>query len=112
MCFPENVLAHLHNSWLWHEKVRGTTVIGEHGILVYDELSQTVTLNKKSFSSDLVSTDVGQELIFSGSNQPLLAELEHFIYCIQTRETPMSGSVNALAVIKVLEQAQIQLEKA
>ena len=55
-------------------------------------------------------TDDGKELIFSGSNQPLLAELEHFIHCIQTRETPISGSANALAVIKVLEQAQIQLE--
>ena len=108
--FPENVLGHLHNSWLWHEKVRSTTVIGEYGILVYDELKQTVTLHKKSFSPDLVPNDVGQERIFSGSNQPLLAELEHFIHCIQTREAPISGSANALAVIKVLEQAQIQLE--
>ena len=112
MYFPENVLAHLHNSWLWHEKVRGTTVIGEHGILVYDELKQTVILQKKSFSSDLVPADGGQEIIFSGSNQPLLAELEHFIHCIQTRETPLSGPANALAVIEVLEQAQIQLENA
>ena len=112
MRFPENVLAHLHNSWLWHEKVRGTTVIGEYGILVYDELKQTVTLQKKSFSSDLVPADGGQEIIFSGSNQPLLAELEHFIHCIRTRETPLSGPANALAVIEVLEQAQIQLENA
>ena len=31
--FPENVLAHLHNSWLWHEKVRFTTVIGSMAFL-------------------------------------------------------------------------------
>ena len=62
---------------------------------MYDELKQTVTLHKKLFSPDLVPTDDGQEQIFSGSNQPLLAELEHFIHCIQTRETPMSGSLNS-----------------
>ncbi|MBT5378101.1 MAG: Gfo/Idh/MocA family oxidoreductase [Opitutae bacterium] len=109
--FKGDVLAHLHNSWLWHEKKRGTTVIGERGILHYDELAQTVTLHKKSFNSDLKVINEGEEILFSGAAQPLRVELEHFIHCIKTREIPRSGPVNALAVIEILEQAQIQLKQ-
>jgi predicted dehydrogenase len=110
--FEGDVLAHLHNSWLWYEKRRGTTVIGEQGMLVYDELAQKVTLHKKTVSSDLKIQDEGEEVVFEGAAQPLRLELEHFVHCIETRETPRSGPANALAVIDVLEQAQIQLKQA
>ena len=109
--FKGDVLAHLHNSWLWYEKRRSTTVIGERGILHYDELAQTVTLHKKSFNTGLEVINEGEEVLFSGSAQPLRLELEHFIHCIKTREIPRSGPLNALAVIEVLEQAQIQLKQ-
>jgi predicted dehydrogenase len=109
--FEGDVLAHLHNSWLWYEKRRGTTVIGERGMLVYDELAQKVTLHKKTVSSDLKIQDEGEEVVFEGAAQPLRLELEHFIHCIETRETPRSGPANALAVIDVLERAQIQLKQ-
>jgi hypothetical protein len=79
--------------------------------LHYDELAQTVTLHKKSFNTDLEVINEGEEVLFSGSAQPLRLELEHFIHCIKTREIPRSGPLNALAVIEVLEQAQIQLKQ-
>ena len=107
--FENDVLAHLHNSWLWHECRRGTTVIGEKGMLVYDELAQQVTLHKKTINAELQNCNEGEEIVFEGAAQPLRLELEHFLHCIETRETPRSGPANALAVIDVLEQAQAQL---
>ena len=107
--FEGGVLAHLHNSWLWPECRRGTTVIGEKGMLVYDELAQQVTLHKKTINADLQNCNEGEEVVFEGAAQPLRLELEHFLHCIETRETPRSGPANALAVIDVLEQAQAQL---
>ncbi|MDA8736502.1 Gfo/Idh/MocA family oxidoreductase [Opitutales bacterium] len=108
--FEGNVLAHLHNSWLWPERRRGTTVIGAKGMLVYDELAQKVTLHKKTINGELLNCDEGEEVVFEGAAQPLRLELEHFIYCINTREVARSGPANALAVIDVLEQAQAQLD--
>lgn len=107
--FEGNVLAHLHNSWLWPERRRGTTVIGEKGMLVYDELAQKVTLHKKTINAELQNCDEGEEVVFEGAAQPLRLELEHFVQCIENRDTPRSGPANALAVISVLEQAQSQL---
>lgn len=107
--FENDVLAHLHNSWLWPECRRGTTVIGEKGMLVYDELAQQVTLHHKTINAELQNCNEGEEVVFEGAAQPLRLELEHFLHCIETRETPRSGPANALAVIDVLEQAQAQL---
>lgn len=107
--FENGALAHLHNSWLWPEKRRVTVVVGEKGMLLYDELAQRVTLHKKTINAELQNCDDGEEVVFEGAAQPLRLELEHFIRCIESRAVPRSGPANALSVIGVLEQAQSQL---
>lgn len=103
MEFPGEVKAHLHNSWLWPENRRRLTVVGEKGMLVYDEVAQNVILHRKSIDSDLQNQDLGEEVLFEGSGQPLRLEMEHFIECINTRETPRSDGSNGLDVVRVLE---------
>lgn len=104
--FPSGTKAHLHNSWLWPENRRGLTVIGERGMLVYDEVNQRVFLHRKTINSDLNNCDDGEELIFEGSAAPLRLELEHFVDCLETRETPISDGRNGLRVIRVLESIE------
>ena len=72
-------------------------------MLFYDELKQTVTLHKKRIGEDLENIDEGEETLFEGSAQPLRLEMEHFVHCIKTRETPISDGLSSLAVIRVLE---------
>ena len=50
--------------------------------------------------------DLGEEVLFEGSGQPLRLEMEHFIECINTRETPRSDAKNGLDVVRVLESAR------
>jgi predicted dehydrogenase len=107
MTFNDGVKAHLHTSWLYPEVVRKLTVIGTEGMLVYDELEQTVTLHKKSVNDDLSNRDEGQEIIFTGTSQPLTKECQHFLDCMESRETPLSDGESSVAVIKVLENASI-----
>ena len=107
MDFPGGVKAHLHNSWLWPTNRRGLTVVGEKGMLVYDEVAQNVTLHRKTIDADLQNQDGGEEVVFEGSGQPLRLELEHFIDCIATRATPRSDGQNGLDVVRVLETAKI-----
>ncbi len=103
MEFPGGVKAHLHNSWLWPENRRRLTVVGEKGMLVYDEVAQNVILHRKSIDADLQNQDQGAEVLFEGSGQPLRLEMEHFIECINTRATPCSDGSNGLDVVRVLE---------
>ena len=105
MEFPGGVKAHLHNSWLWPENRRSLTVVGEGGMLVYDEIAQTITLHRKTIDAELNNCDRGEEVVFEGSGQPLKLEMEHFIDCIRTRQAPRSDGQNGLDVVRVLESA-------
>ena len=103
MMFDEGVMAHLHSSWIWPENKRSLKIIGEKGMLVYNEIEQTVVLHKKSIGSDLENIDEGEEQLFEGSDQPLRLEMEHFIQCIKSREQPISDGRSGAEVIRVLE---------
>ena len=103
MTFASGLRAHLHNSWLWPVKERRLVVVGERGMLTYDELAQTITLNKRVIHADLSQSDDGSELLYTGHGQPLRLELEHFVECIRTRTTPKTSGRSAVEVIKVLE---------
>jgi len=105
LAFSGGVKAHLHASWLWPEKRRRLTAVFEQGMLVYDEIAQTVTLHKKHINSNLENVDEGEEIVFKGASEPLKLELKHFIECCKTRQRPYSSGESAVGVIKILEEA-------
>jgi predicted dehydrogenase len=110
MEFPNGVRANLHNSWLWPVKRRRLVVVGSTGMLVYNEVQQTVVHYRKSIGPDLKNCDEGSEMVFEGHGQPLRLELEHFLECMKTRATPLASGESAVEVIKVLEAAASMLE--
>lgn len=107
MTFAGGLVAHLHNSWLWPEDRRGLRVIGERGMLIYDEKAETVTLVKKRIDDNLNNVDEGSEILFEAPRdfQPLAAEMQHFIDCVRSRQAPRSCGRNGLDVVRVLEAA-------
>jgi predicted dehydrogenase len=107
MNFADGRVAHLHNSWLWPEDRRGLKVIGEGGMIVYDEKAESVTLFQKRIDDKLNNVDEGSEVLFEApaNFQPLTAVMEHFMECIESRDTPRSCGRNGLDVVRVLEQA-------
>ncbi len=109
LSFPSGVLAHLHASWLWPEKRRRLTAVFERGMLVYDEIAQTVTLHKKYINSKLENIDEGEQVVFKGNSEPLKLELKHFIECCQSRQRPYSDGESAVGVVKILEEASSRL---
>jgi predicted dehydrogenase len=110
MEFPNGARANLHNSWLWPVKRRRLVVVGSDGMLVYNEVKQTVVHYRKSIGPDLKNRDEGSEMVFEGHGQPLRLELEHFLECMKTRATPLASGESAIEVIKVLEAAAGMLE--
>lgn len=109
MGFAKKVQAHLHCSWLWPQRRRGLTVVGTTGMLVYDELAQTVTLHGKRVLPDLTVDDDGEEIVFTGDGRPLTIECEHFLNAVQQRTQPLSDGKSGVGVVRVLEWVQGQL---
>ena len=108
--FPNGLHAHLHCSWLWPEKRRRLVIIGEEGMLIYDEVDQTVVLHRKGVNPDLSTRDEGTEVVFRGYGEPLKLELEHFLECVVQGKRPLSDGESAVPVVAVLEKATRQLE--
>lgn len=109
--FSNGIQAHLHTSWLWPEKRRRLTVVGDAGMLVFDEADQTVTLHRKTVGADLAHQDGGQEVVFQGAGEPLRLECEHFMTRLKDRGTPLSDGRSAIAVVQVLEEATRRLKR-
>lgn len=107
--FANGVRGNLHVSWLWPETARRTIIRGARGMLVYDEVEQTVTLHRKWIDDQLANHDEGSELVHRGHGQPLKLELAHFLARIADRQPPLSDGVSALAVIETLERVQKML---
>lgn len=108
--FDDNVRAHVHCSWLWPNRRRCLTLVGTTGMLVYDELAQTVTWHRKRITDELEALDDGAKVIFTGDRMPLKLECEHFLSSVRTRRPPLSDGLSGLAVVRVLEWVQGQLQ--
>jgi len=121
--FENNVVAHIHVSWLDPNKVRKMTVVGSKKMIVYDDVSDHKIqifdkgIDKKSIDESLGEyDDFGKfQLIHRAGDifipkikfeEPLKIESEHFINCIINDEEPLSGGYDGLRVINILETAQ------
>lgn len=110
--FPGGVRAHLHCSWLWPERRRRLAVVGDGGMLVYDEVDGTVTLHRKRIDAALANVDEGSEVVFRSSGEPLRAELEHFLARLEDRKPPLSDGESGARVVRVLAEADRLLAAA
>lgn len=110
--YQSGIQAHLHVCWLWPYKERTLMVLGEKGALFYDELKHTVTFYKNFGHPDATVTEHGEEVVFSGSAQPLKLEMIHFLEVIRTRKKPNSCGAQGVEVIGLLEAITNQIKKA
>ena len=106
--------AHIHVSWYWPGKGRTLRVLGERGMLVYDEEDQSLTLHRKHLQGGgggdrLAPVDEGTLRLYEGAGEPLRLEDEHFLHCLATGATPVSDGPSGVEVIRVLERADAQL---
>lgn len=102
--FPSGPKGHLHTSWLWPERSRRLVCLGTEGMLLFDEVGQTVTLHRKGITSDLQIRDEGSEILFQGGGEPLMLEAQHFLEGVQSRtRSPIVDGTHGVEVVRVLE---------
>jgi predicted dehydrogenase len=112
--YPGGVLAHMHVSWLDPSKTRRTTVVGSQKMLVYDDLDADAKLKVFDKGADRLDPDAygawqyrlrdGAMYVPSLSMvEPLAAELQHFIDCVDTGKRPVVDGWNGVRTVAVLE---------
>lgn len=118
--YPGDVLAHMHVSWLDPSKIRRTTVVGSHRMLVYDDLDSDAKLRVFDKGADRLDTEAygaWQYRLRDGEMyvprlemvEPLAAELSHFMDCARTGVRPCTDAWNGADVVAVLQAVDASL---
>lgn len=114
--FESGVIASIEVSWLSPQKMRRTCLVGSQRMVVYDDTEPSekikiydkgVTLHPPgTFGEFQLTYRTGDMVAPSLENtEPLLTEVEHFLRCIETGETPRTDGKFGAAVVRAVEMA-------
>jgi predicted dehydrogenase len=121
MLFPDNIMAHIHVSWLDPCKVRRTTVVGSKKMAVYNDIESLEKIkiyDKGVEAPDYVNNFGDFQFSYRYGDitipnirftEPLKVECQHFLDCIKNHTKPCSCGEDGLNVVKILETAQKSL---
>jgi UDP-2-acetamido-3-amino-2,3-dideoxy-glucuronate N-acetyltransferase len=113
-----DVKAHVYVSWLNPFKEQKLTVVGSHGMMVFDDTKNwkeklVIYRNHLTWSEGAIPTpkkDNGEPLIVPES-EPLRDECNHFLDCCERRIPARTDGEEGLGVLQVLDAAQQSLNK-
>ncbi|MFC1667392.1 Gfo/Idh/MocA family protein [Candidatus Omnitrophota bacterium] len=119
--FKNNVLFHIHASWLDPHKMRKFTIVGTKKMVVFDDMDVhekikiydkgvDYKVDYKTYAEYLNLRNGDIHIPRLGSGEPLVFECQHFVDCVKNRLKPKSDGKNGLDVLKVLSGAQDSLE--
>jgi len=119
--YPNDVMAHIHVSWLDPHKVRKITVVGSQKMVVYDDMAENkIAIFDKGIdplavlgdNMDFDDPSVTQFNHRSGDvvfprvswKEPLKEEIAHFASCIIRDEKCITDTQHALRVVDILSR--------
>ncbi len=121
--FSDNRSATIHSSWLDPRKTREITIVGSKKMIVYDDLANQDKIrvfdarvdspphydNYAEFHFAYHYGDVN--IPYVKQEEPLKVECQHFLTCIRDGTEPISNSVHAEKVVRILEAANRSLDQ-
>jgi UDP-2-acetamido-3-amino-2,3-dideoxy-glucuronate N-acetyltransferase len=116
LSFPGNLKAHVYVSWLNPFKEQKLTVVGSHGLAVFDDTkhwSEKLAVYRNHLTRDEAANHVPNKVPANFQTvpeaEPLRAECQHFIDCCRLRSLPRTDGAEGLRVLRVLQAAQASL---
>jgi UDP-2-acetamido-3-amino-2,3-dideoxy-glucuronate N-acetyltransferase len=116
--FAADIQAHIYVSWLNPFKEQKLTVVGSHGLAVFDDTlpwKEKLQLYRNHLTwtngQNPTPSKARPEPVLVPESEPLRAECQHFITCCQQRLTPLTDGAEGLRVLQVLHAAQRSLER-
>ena len=112
--FTNGVCAHIAVSWLHPFKEQRLVVVGDAGMLTFDDGQKRLTLTscRVNLSHTMVPQVTQTANITFAQDEPLRCEMQAFLAAIASRQTPLTDAQSGLATLKVLEAAQQSLATA
>lgn len=115
--FDNGVRAHIYVSWLHPFKEQRMVVVGSKKMISFDDRApkgrKLLIYDKKVSMVNgqfVAEKPEGFPVPFDEETEPLRAECQHFLDCIQTRQTPRTDGEEGLRVLKVLQSCQRSLQ--
>ena len=113
--YPQNIEAHIFVSWLHPFKEHRLVIIGDKGMLVFEDNVKDDKLKfyKKGFkrvNGKLEKFESEPETINFPDKQPLAEEQKHFFNSVLNNSTPLTDGKHAYEVLKILEEAHKKIK--
>lgn len=117
MTFASGVKSHIFVSWLHPYKEQKLVIVGDKKMAVFDDVAPKDKLLLFSHRIDWIERvpvprKEDAEVIPIFQAEPLKAECQHFLDCIESRQQPKTDGNNGLRVLHVLECFQRSLEES
>jgi predicted dehydrogenase len=119
LTWPTGFHAHIHVSWLSPVKVRRTVLTGTKAMVTYDdtEPSEKIRIYDRGIEHDASKADPFFPKYRSGDIhiptlpgiETLVAEARHVLRCVREGEKPRVPGVAGLAMLRILEAANISI---
>lgn len=120
--YPDNIMAHIHVSWLDPHKIRKITIVGSKKMVVYDDISENKIkiydkgIDRVAILGKNMDFDNPETYSFSHRSgkvtlpkinwiEPLKVEIDHFVECILNNTPCLTGPDHARNVVRILEEA-------
>ena len=119
--FPHNIIAHINVNWLSPVKVRTTLIGGEKKMVVWNDLEADEKIRVYDKGVEKVSAEGIYEMLVKyrtgdmwapqvEHTEALKKELEYFVHCIDTNQTPINDGKAGWRVVQMLEAANQSLK--
>ena len=123
LTYPGKIIASIHVSWLDPQKVRKMIVVGSKKMVIYDDVAEDKIaiydkgIDRRAVLGENMDFDQPRPPVFNYRSgdillpqvklvEPLRVEAEHFLECIRSHTTPLTGAAHARTVVSILERAQ------
>ena len=108
--FPSGVQAHIFVSWLHPVKEQKLVVVGSDKMAVFDDTAEHKLMlypHKVEWRNRIpTAVKADAEIVDLEDREPLRAECQHFLDCIESRTSPVSDGAEGLQVLRVLDACQ------
>lgn len=119
MKFASGAGAHVLASWMHPVKEQRLVVIGETAMAVFEDSEAAWDKKLQVFDHRIerqngvpVPAKAEPRLVIAEKGEPLKLECQHFVDCIASGSTPVTGPDEAIGVLRVLARAQAALDAA
>lgn len=117
--YDNDVIVHIHSSWMSPVKIRKMLIGGDKKMIVYDDIEPTeklkiydssIILNNENREQLLVDYRIGDVFVPKYNTQePLALMIQDFEQSIITNRKPLSDLQSSINVIKILKAAQASI---